>query len=137
MMQLSPCREFCQSTTVRALALTSHDQRKSQIKKSNQNYHHSMKCLPPYDGTSDSEEEQHHNTWNMLLELLTLPGSSPATQRCIHDWELCRVALSCHFALGRYSNCHGVRSRRATAIAPKHSMRAACFENVRVMVRQW
>ena len=50
-------------------------------------------------GTSDSEEEEHHNTWNMLLELLTLPGSIPAMQRGTYDWELCRVALSCHFAL--------------------------------------
>ena len=50
-------------------------------------------------GTSDSEEEEQHNTWNKLLELLTLPGSSPAIQRGVYDWELCRVALSCHFAL--------------------------------------
>ena len=64
-----------------------------------------MMCLPPYEymasssGTSDSEEEENHNTWNMLLELLTLPGSSPAMQRGVRDLELCRVALSCHFAL--------------------------------------
>ena len=38
-------------------------------------------------GTSGSDEEEHHNTWDMLVE------------RGIYDLELCRVALSCHVAL--------------------------------------
>ena len=56
----------------------------------------SYEYMASMSGTSDSEEEESHNTWNALLELLTMPGS---IQRSIFDWELCRVALSCHFAL--------------------------------------
>ena len=33
------------------------------------------------------------------LHLFTLPGCSPALQQGLQDWELCRVGLSCHFAL--------------------------------------
>ena len=52
-------------------------------------------------GSSDTgdTEEEHHNTWNALLEALTMPGSSPAIQQSLQDWEVCRVALSCHFEL--------------------------------------
>ena len=49
--------------------------------------------------TSDTDEDENHSTWNALLEVLTMPGSSPATQQSLQDWEVCRVALSCHFAL--------------------------------------
>ena len=49
--------------------------------------------------TSDTDEEENHNTWNALLEALTMPGSSPAIQQSLQDWEVCRLALSCHFAL--------------------------------------
>ena len=49
--------------------------------------------------TSDTDEDEHLNTWNALLELFTMPGSSPAIQQSLQDWEVCRVALSCHFAL--------------------------------------
>ena len=72
----------------------------------------SMMCVPPSEymappyeyvesssDTNDTEEEENHNTWNTLLEILTMPGSSPAIQQGLFDWELCRVALSCHFAL--------------------------------------
>ena len=65
-----------------------------------------MMCVPPYEymappyeyvensrDTSDSQEEENHNTWNMLLKI----------QQGRHDWELCRVALSFHFALD--TNC--------------------------------
>ena len=38
-------------------------------------------------------------TWSALMEVLTMPGSSPAIQQSLQDWEVCRVALSCHFAL--------------------------------------
>ena len=38
-------------------------------------------------GTGGSDEEEHHNTWDMLVE------------RGIYDLELCMVALSCHVAL--------------------------------------
>ena len=37
-------------------------------------------------------------TWH-LLEELTMPCSSPAVQQSLQDWEVCRVALSRHFAL--------------------------------------
>ena len=49
--------------------------------------------------TSDTDEDENHNTWNSLLEVLTIPGSSQAIQQSLQDWEVCRVALSCHFAL--------------------------------------
>ena len=49
--------------------------------------------------TSGTDEGENLNTWNELLELSTMPGSSPAIQQCLHDWEVCRVALSCHFSL--------------------------------------
>ena len=74
-----------------------------------------MMCVPPYEymvpayeyeeyaekssDTGDTEEEENHNTRNALLEALTMPGSSPAMQHSLQDWEVCRVALSCHFAL--------------------------------------
>ena len=48
--------------------------------------------------TSDTDDDENHNTWNALLEVLTMPGSSPAIQQSLQDWEVCRVALSCHFA---------------------------------------
>ena len=41
----------------------------------------------------------HHNIWNEVLYLFTLVGCSPSVQQGLDDWELCRVALSCHFAL--------------------------------------
>ena len=47
--------------------------------------------------TSDTDDDENLNTWNALLELLTMPGSCPAIQQSLHDWEVCRVALSCHF----------------------------------------
>ena len=34
-----------------------------------------------------------------MLELFTLQGSSPKIQQCLNDEELCRTALTCHFAL--------------------------------------
>ena len=60
-------------------------------------------------GTGGSDEEEHHNTWDMLVEL------------GIYDLELCRVALSCHVALDVlyiYVYGHGVTSRGATVIRP-------------------
>ena len=49
--------------------------------------------------TSDTDEDENLSTWNALLELLTMPGSSPEIQQSLQDWEVCRVALSCHFSL--------------------------------------
>ena len=40
-----------------------------------------------------------HNILNEVLHLFTFPGCSPALQQGLDNWELCRVALSCHFAL--------------------------------------
>ena len=69
----------------------------------------SMMCGPPYENivlpygyeeyaenSSDTvytEEEENHN------EALTMPGPSPAIQQSLQDRKVCRVALSCHFAL--------------------------------------
>ena len=59
----------------------------------------SMCDIPPHDGSvSGSSEEEQHNVWNQILELFTLQGSSPVPQRCRQE-EVCRVAVSCHFAL--------------------------------------
>ena len=63
------------------------------------------KC--PHPSCNDSEvgsemsddEEVHFHFWNQMLELFTLQGSSPVLQYDLEDWEVCRVALSCHFAL--------------------------------------
>ena len=79
---------------------------------------HAVMCGPPYvymvpayeyveyaefaensSDTSDTDEDENHNTWNALLEVLTMPGSSSAIQQSLQDWGVCRVALSCHFAL--------------------------------------
>ena len=49
--------------------------------------------------TGTTEVEEYHNTWNALLEVLTMLGSISAIHQTMHDWELCRLALSCHFAL--------------------------------------
>ena len=49
--------------------------------------------------TSDTDEEENLDTWSALLEVLTMPGCSPAIQQGLQDWEVCRVALSCHFSL--------------------------------------
>ena len=48
--------------------------------------------------TSDTDEDENRNTWNAWLEVLTMSGSSPALHQSLQDWEVCRVALSCHFA---------------------------------------
>ena len=47
---------------------------------------------------SDDEKAQ-YNIWNKMLELFTLQGSSPVLQYDLEDWEICKAALSCHFAL--------------------------------------
>ena len=44
------------------------------------------------------DEEAQNNIWNKMLELFTLQGSCPLLQYQLEDWEICRVALSCHFA---------------------------------------
>ena len=46
--------------------------------------------------TGDADEDENLNTWNVVLELLTMPGSSPALQQSLQDGEVCRVAMSCH-----------------------------------------
>ena len=60
--------------------------------------------------TCDTNEDENQNTWNALLEVLTMPGSSPAIQHSLQDWEVRRVALSCLFALD-ILYMHGVVSR--------------------------
>ena len=52
------------------------------------------------NNTDHAEEvEENHNTWNALLEARTMPGSSLVIQQSLQDWEVCRAALSFHFAL--------------------------------------
>ena len=75
--------------------------------------------VPPYEygdhvensiETSDTNEDENHKTWNALLEVLTMPGCSPAIQQSLQDWEVRRVALSCLFALD-ILYMHGMVSR--------------------------
>ena len=79
-------------------------------------------CLPcEYEeygvDTGDTEEEEEsHNTWNALLEALTMPGSRPPIQQSLQDWEVCRMALSCHFALD-ILYIHGVASGRDGSVS--------------------
>ena len=77
--------------------------------------------VPPYaygEYVESSSVEENHNTWNALLEAPTIPGSSPAMQQSLQDWEVCRVALSCHFALDILHMSIGVVSRGAIATRP-------------------
>ena len=60
-----------------------------------------------------------------------MPGFSPATQQGLYDWELCRAALSCHFALDIFLQVHGVVSRGAIAMSPSTVIR-----NVKLAERQ-
>ena len=48
--------------------------------------------------TSEDADVQ-HNIWNKILDIFTLQGSSLLLQYDLEDRELCRIALSCHFAL--------------------------------------
>ena len=52
-----------------------------------------------YDNSEDEDEEAQYNIWNKMLELFTQHGDCPVLQYQLEDWETCRVALSCHFAL--------------------------------------
>ena len=53
---------------------------------------------PPWEDSSDEYEEE-HNTWNRGLGLFTLQGSSPRKQQCLKVEEVCKTALTCHFAV--------------------------------------
>ena len=88
----------------------------------------SMMCVPPCEymappyecvesssDTSDTEVEENHNTWNALLEVLTLPASSPATQQGLHDWEVIQGGIVVPLRAGHCLHVHGVVSSRATA----------------------
>ena len=88
------------------------------------------------------QEEENHNTWNALLEALTMPGSSQAIQKSLRDWEVCRVDIL-YVSTGvrkQESDCRdsqkhvmracanlyqGVVSRRASATRPA-SLREMC-----------
>ena len=70
--------------------------------------------------TSDTDEDEDLNTWNALLELLTMPGSSPALQQSMQDGEVCRVACRATLA-GQLVFFHGMVSRGAIAEMPKLS----------------
>ena len=45
------------------------------------------------------DEEAQNSIRNKMLELSTLQGSCPMLQYQSEDWEICRVASSCHFEL--------------------------------------
>ena len=49
--------------------------------------------------TSGTMEDRNYNAGNALLERPTMPGSSPAIQRSLQGWEVCRVAVSLPIAV--------------------------------------
>ena len=78
--------------------------------------------LPPYEyveyvesssDTGTAEAEENHNTWNALLEVLTLPGSSPAIQQSLQDWGGMQIGIDVPLRAGRCPRAHGVVSRGA------------------------
>ena len=62
-------------------------------------------CLPPSCNVSgvgsemSDDEEAQYNLWHKNAGTLHIPGSCPALPFDLEDWEICRVDLSCHFAL--------------------------------------
>ena len=56
-------------------------------------------CASHSSDGSDEEDSEQPNMWNVMLELFTLWEISPRLQQALEDWEMCRVALTCHFAL--------------------------------------
>ena len=46
-----------------------------------------------------SDEEGEHNVENFLLFSFAHPACSPLSQGFLHEDELCKVALTCHFSL--------------------------------------
>ena len=56
-------------------------------------------CASHSSDGSDEEDSEQPNMWNVMLELFTLWEISPRLQQGLEDWEVCRVALTCHFAL--------------------------------------
>ena len=53
---------------------------------------------PPWDDGDESEEEQ-YNAWNHLLKLFTFQGRSPKIHQFLKEEELCKTALTYHFAI--------------------------------------
>ena len=51
------------------------------------------------DGRSFSDEEGDHNVENFLLCSFAQHACSPLLQGFLHQEELCKVALTCHFSL--------------------------------------
>ena len=60
---------------------------------------YSKMCTSYLSDGSDDEGSEQPNMRNGMLELFTLWEISPRLQRGLVDWELGRVALTCHFAL--------------------------------------
>ena len=57
---------------------------------------------------------EEHNLWNLLLGILAHHMCSPVFKRSLCDEDLCKAALSCHFALDvlTIDNVHVARVRR-------------------------
>ena len=52
---------------------------------------------PPWEDSDENEEG--HNAWNRGLGFFTLQDSCPKIQQCLKEEEVCKAALTCHFAL--------------------------------------
>ena len=51
------------------------------------------------DGPLDTEVYEEHNVGNLSLEVVEQGWSGWLINLCLEDWELARVAVSCHLAL--------------------------------------
>ena len=56
-------------------------------------------CASHSSDGSDEEGSEQPNMWNVMLELFTLWEIIPRLQQGLESWDLCRVALTCLFAL--------------------------------------
>ena len=71
------------------------------------------------------QEEESHNTWNALLEALTMPGTSPPIQQSLQDLGRMQDGSAVPLRFEQLVFVHGMVSRGATAETPKLS--GACL----------
>ena len=58
-------------------------------------------------------DDEEHNVWNQMLELVGDGACSPTLQDCLQEEDTCKVALSCHLALEQKTELRG-RGRRSS-----------------------
>ena len=60
------------------------------------------------DAPLDAEEQEEHNVGNLSLEVVGQGWSSWLINLFLEDWELARIAVSCHLALDFCQEMHHV-----------------------------